>query len=125
MPFSTRPVGMVRSALLALLIFAASCNLNKDDEENFGICVHSTTKQPKNTGCLTDNGGSSVYTYCTDEKIEKDCKNLSAECSASSLATYDDTIVWYKGKKCGESGYTETCTGNSNYKASNQTFCPQ
>lgn len=117
---------MLRYALIASLILAASCNMNKDDDETFGICVHSTTKQPKQTDCTTDNGGSTVYTYCTDEKIEKDCKNLSASCSnPSSLATYDDTIVWYKGKKCAENGYTETCTNNSNYKASNQTFCPQ
>jgi len=116
---------MVRYVFVVILLVVGSCNLNKDDDETFGICVHSTTKQPKLANCTTDTGLSNVYTYCTDEKIEKDCKNLSAECSASSLATYDDTIVWYKGKKCAESGYTETCTSNSLYKVSNQTFCPQ
>jgi hypothetical protein len=117
---------MLRYVFAAALLVVGSCNLNKDDDENAGICVHSTTKQPKLANCTIDTGLSNVYTYCTDEKIEKDCKNLSAACSnPSSLAEYNDTIVWYKGKKCAESGYTETCASNSLYKASNQTFCPQ
>lgn len=117
---------MLRYVFAGLLLFVGSCALTKDDDETSGICVHSTTKQPKLANCLTDTGISSVYTYCSDEKIEKDCKNLSAACSSpTSQATYDDTIVFYKGKKCAESGYTETCTSNSLYKASNQTFCPQ
>jgi hypothetical protein len=112
-------------SLILIAAICAYCNTKDEQQDLSGICVHSTTKTTRTGSCGGATASTTVYTYCTDEKKEADCKNLSSACSGAAFASYDDTIIFYQAKKCDTSGYIVTCPGNSSYKVSDTSFCPQ
>lgn len=107
-----------------LIMTLGGCNLLNQKSDKPGICIHSTTITQKTGSCAGGNASQRIATYCTDEKKEADCKNLSVGCASTTLTDYDDTIIWYDNKKCDENAYTSSCPNNLTYKVSNTAFCP-
>lgn len=109
---------------LALAGLISGCALkNQDSEDQSGICIHSTNKNTyANASCTGDPTTANIYTYCTEETKEANCSNKSAACTNNIV--YDDTNIYYKGKKCGSSGYTINCPNNANNKVSDTVYCP-
>jgi hypothetical protein len=113
---------VVSAALI--LSFVMGCNLLNQNKDKEGICVHSTTITTKTGSCAGSNASQRIATYCTDEKKEGDCKNLSVGCASTTLTEYEDATIYYEDKKCDSSGYTQSCPANSSYKVSTTAFCP-
>ncbi len=114
----------MRIAFCLALLLIAGCNNMKKDDSKPTVCIHSTTITVKTPTCGGGNASQRIATYCTDESSKDACKNLSVDCTSTSLTIYDDTIIAYEDKKCESSGYTLTCSNNSKYKVSDTAFCP-
>lgn len=109
---------------LAIAGLLSGCALkNQDSEDLSGICIHSTTKTTyQNANCTGATTAANIYTYCTEETKEASCLNKTASCASSVV--YDDTNIFYKGKKCASNGYAINCPSNANNKVSDAVYCP-
>jgi hypothetical protein len=114
----------MRIVFAIAVLFLTGCNNLKKDDSKPTVCIHSTTITTKTPSCAGTNASQRIATYCTDESSKDACKNLSVDCTTSSLTIYDDTIITYEDKKCETSGYTLSCTKDPSFKVSDLNFCP-
>jgi len=122
---SCRVRWMLLSALLMSSLNLAGCLLaNQGDDDPSGVCIHQLIVNTYTPNCSGSSTPSSIYTYCNDVANNNACTNLSAACATATNKGYDDSIQFYKGKKCTASGYNIACSSNSNNKVADVAYCP-